>query len=141
MYFDTAYVAKVYLAEPESQAVRQLVKKSAPVSSSALAIAEFHCVLHRAVREKSISGATARNAASVFSLDVKDGLWRLLPVPEGLLWRTGSSALSAPDNFFLRAADAIHLMTAQDLREKEIWTNDRHMRNAAPWFGLTARSV
>jgi hypothetical protein len=141
VYFDTAYIAKTYLDEPESAAIRRLARQMGPVSSSALAIVELHCVLHRGVREKSLSARNAKDIAEDFALDVKMGLWRFLPMPEGLLWRTGSTTLSAPGNFFLRAADAVHLVTARELGETEIWTNDRHMSIAAPWFGLTARSV
>jgi hypothetical protein len=39
------------------------------------------------------------------------------------------------------AGDAIHVTTAQDLSEREIWTNDRHMLGAATHFGLVGRSV
>ena len=30
---------------------------------------------------------------------------------------------------------------AQEIGEREIWTNDRHMPAAAPYFGLTGRSA
>ena len=42
---------------------------------------------------------------------------------------------------FLRAGDAVHLMTAVDAGFKEVWTNDRHMLAAASSFGLRGRSV
>lgn len=46
-----------------------------------------------------------------------------------------------PPGQFLRAGDAVHLLTAQSLGEPEIWTADKHMLSAAPHFGLTGRSV
>jgi predicted nucleic acid-binding protein len=141
LYFDTAYIAKYYLPEAEFAAVRALVKRSAPISASALALAEFHCVLHRNVREKLLSVSDAKSLAAAFESDVQIGIWRFAPAHENRLRRAGLAALSAPDHLFLRAADAVHLVTAQELGETEIWTNDRHMSNAAPWFGLTARSV
>lgn len=49
--------------------------------------------------------------------------------------------ISAPRETFLRTADAVHLATARELGEREVWTNDRHMLAAAPYFGLTGRSV
>jgi hypothetical protein len=48
---------------------------------------------------------------------------------------------TAPSGVYLRAADAVHLTTAQDLGEHEIWTNDRHMLAAASHFGLTGRTA
>jgi predicted nucleic acid-binding protein len=38
---------------------------------------------------------------------------------------------AAPRNLYLRAGDALHLITAQGLGEPEIWTNDRHLLAAA----------
>jgi predicted nucleic acid-binding protein len=49
--------------------------------------------------------------------------------------------ISAPREIFLRTADAVHLVTAQELGEREVWTNDRHMLAAASYFGLAGRSV
>ena len=41
----------------------------------------------------------------------------------------------------IRSADAIHLVSAAEADETEIWTADRGMLVAAPGFGLTGRSV
>lgn len=46
-----------------------------------------------------------------------------------------------PPATHLRAGDAVHLTTALDLGESEIWTNDRHVLAAAEHFGLTGRSA
>jgi predicted nucleic acid-binding protein len=49
--------------------------------------------------------------------------------------------ISAPPGLFIRTADAVHLSTAQEIGERQVWTNDRHMLAAAPWFGLEGRSI
>jgi antitoxin (DNA-binding transcriptional repressor) of toxin-antitoxin stability system len=36
---------------------------------------------------------------------------------------------------------SVHLTTARELAEREVWTNDRHMLKACPHFGLSGRSV
>ena len=41
----------------------------------------------------------------------------------------------------LCTADAVHLTTAQELGERAVWTNDRHMLAAAGYFGLKGESV
>lgn len=48
---------------------------------------------------------------------------------------------SAPPDLFIRTPDAAHLTTASEAGEREVWTNDRHMPAAAPYFWLVGRSV
>lgn len=141
MYFDTSYIAKFYLNEPESSAIRELVRKADAIYSSFWAFVEFHAVLHRQVHEGSCSHAVARSLASRFSAHVEDGLWNLIPVTESALRRTSALVIAAPPSLFLRTADAVHLAAAQEAGEREVWTNDRHMLAAAEYFGLSGRSV
>ena len=141
MYFDTSYIAKFYFNEPESHRVRTLVRKADAIHSSLWALAEFHAVLHRRLREGTSSPSDARDLVSRFSEHIEDGLWILIPAGEALLRRTSAMMVSAPRDLFLRTADAVHLMTAHEAGEREVWTNDRHMLAAAAHFGLTGRSV
>jgi predicted nucleic acid-binding protein len=141
VYLDTTYIAKFYFNEPESRQVRELVRKAGRIHSSLWALAEFHAVVHRRVRDGSASLDDARNLALRFSEHVSDGLWNLVPVHETLLRRTGALMISAPRDLFIRTADAIHLATAHEIGEREVWTNDRHMLAAARYFGVTGRSV
>jgi predicted nucleic acid-binding protein len=141
LYFDTSYVAKFYFNEPESSRVRELVRNADTIYSSLWALAEFHAVLHRRVREGSYSHTNASDLASRFSAHIGDGLWNLIPVTEGVLRRTSALILAAPQDLFIRTADAVHLTTAQEAGEREVWTNDRHMLAAAAFFGLSGRSV
>ena len=141
MYFDTCYIAKFYFNELDSAKVRQLVRRADVVHSSLWAFAEFHAVLHRRLREGSCSASDARDLAAKFSHHVEDGLWNLIAVSESLLRRTSALILSAPHNLFVRTADAVHLATAREIGEHDVWTNDRHMIAAAPYFGLAGRSI
>lgn len=68
-------------------------------------------------------------------------MWKLIPVHEALLRRTSAPMVSAPPDVFLRTADAVHLATAHEIGERDVWTNDRHMLAAASYFGLAGRSV
>jgi len=141
VYFDTTYIAKYYLHEPESASVRDLVRKADLIQSSLLAMAEFHGVLHRCLREGSLTSVDIRGVAKRFAGDVEGGLWNLLPVSESLLRRTCALILAVPATSFIRTGGAVHLATANELGEREVWTNDRHMLAAAPYFGLSGRSV
>ena len=141
MYFDTCYIAKFYFNEPESARVRKLVRSADIIHSSLWALAEFHGVIHRRVREGSAAPVDVRELSARFLEHVQEGLWRLIPVNEALLRRTGALIVSAPADLFLRTADAVDLATAHEAGEREVWTNDRHMLAAASYFGLTGRSV
>ena len=141
MYFDTSYVAKFYFNEPESPRVRDLVRKADVIYSSLWALAEFHAVLHRRLREGASSRRDVRDLAARFSEHIEDGLWKLIPVNAALLRRTGALIVSAPHDLFIRTADAVHLTTAHEVGERDVWTNDRHMLAAAPYFGLSGRFV
>jgi predicted nucleic acid-binding protein len=141
VYFDTSYIAKFYFNEPESARVRELVRKADVIHSSLWALAEFHAVIHRRMREGTFSRNDALNLALRFADHVEDGLWVLIPVHEALLRRTGILMLSSPPDLFIRTADAIHLATAHEIGERDVWTNDRHMLAAAAYFGITGRSA
>jgi uncharacterized protein len=141
VYLDTSYIAKFYFNEPESPRVRELVRKADAIYSSLWALAEFHAVIHRRLHEGSSSLNDARVLASRFSGHIEQGLWILVPVTEALLRRTSTLMISAPRDLFVRTADAVHLATAQEIGERDVWTNDRHMLAAAAYFGLTGRSV
>ena len=141
MYLDTSYIAKFYFNEPESVRVRKLVRNADVIHSSLWALAEFHAVIHRRLREGSSSPDDARELMSRFHQHVEDGLWMLAPVHEALLRRTSALMAAAPRDLFIRTADAVHLATAHELGERDVWTNDRHMLAAASYFGLTGRSV
>lgn len=141
MYLDTCYVAKFYWNEPGSLELRELIRSAGNIRSSAWALAEFHALLHQRVSEGVASAAEVGDLASRFSAHVHDGLWTLIPVTEASLRRTGILMISAPPEIFLRTADAVHLATAQEAGERDVWTKNRHMLAAAPYLGLTGRSV
>jgi uncharacterized protein len=141
VYFDTSYIAKFYFNEPDSTRVRALVRKADAIQSSLWALAEFHAVLHRRIREGALSPSDARELALRFSGHVEDGLWNLIPVTEALLRRTSALIVSGPRDLVIRTADAVHLTTAHEIGERAVWTNDPHMLAAAGYFGLTGQSV
>ena len=142
LYLDSAYIAKCYLNEPDAERVRALVRDQNGLASSAWCRAELACVFRRHVREGSLKAAQARALHAMFLEDVGAGAWNLLPVTSELLEGLESklSKLRKRD-LFLRAGDAVHLVTAAEAGFREVWTNDRHMLSAARSFGLKGRSV
>jgi hypothetical protein len=58
-----------------------------------------------------------------------------------LLRRTATLVRGLPSNVPVRAGGAVHLATALDAGETEIWINDRYLLAAAAVFGLQGKSV
>jgi predicted nucleic acid-binding protein len=141
LYFDTAYVAKCYLNEPDHAAVRRLARKADGLYSSSLCIAEFACVLRRRVREGSLAEHEASRLREFFLEDVRNTVWVLIPVTDQLLLQVESRVSRLPADAFLRAGDAIHLVSASGAGFTELWTSDRRLFEACAHFGLAGRRV
>lgn len=141
MYLDSAYLAKFYLNEPDAPAVRKLISRASSVYSSAWAQIEVTNVFHRHVREGSLSRDQGRELMDVFRLHIEDDVWNLVPVSDAMLRRAAVLIRALPREVPLRAGDAIHLATALDIGETEIWTSDRHLLAAAPQVGIAGRTA
>jgi predicted nucleic acid-binding protein len=141
LYFDSAYIAKCYLNEPDGRKVRELARAASGLYCSSVCLAELACIFHRHVREASIDVQTAAALRKLFRDDVENRVWSLIPVSDRLLHRVELLVKSLPAHCFVRAGDAIHLTTAIDAGFTEIWTTDRHMLQTAGYTGLTGRSV
>jgi predicted nucleic acid-binding protein len=141
MYLDSAYIAKYYVNEPDAAAVRTLIRSANHVCSSGWALIEVTCVFHRHVREGSLSPSQGRELTDLFRLHVESDVWNLVPVTDALLRTAATLIRGLPEMVPLRAGDAIHVATAFDVGEPEIWTNDRHLLTAAAHFGITGRRV
>ena len=140
-YFDTAYIAKCYLNEPDADAVRAVARASPALFISALSIAELACVFHRRLREGALRQSAATKLRDAFLEDVLNEVWLLLPVSEQLLRGVELLTRALPPDVFLRAGQAIHIVSAVQAGFNEIWTNDRHLLAAANHFGLKGRNI
>jgi predicted nucleic acid-binding protein len=141
MYLDAAYLAKYYLNEPDSPRVRKVIHGADSLISSAWSIAEVSCVFHRYLRQGDLSARQFQSLSREFLTHVDGELWTFVPVTAGLIRRVTSLVATLPHDVFLRAGDAVHLVSALEAGETEVWTNDRHMLAAAPRFGLVGRSA
>ena len=141
IYFDSTYIAKLYLKEPDSDAVRARVALEGEVCSAVLAQLEVASVFHRKLREKLATPDEFRRLMDQFDSDCADGLWTWLPVTSAVLQSVVAKYRQLPADTFLRAADAVHLATAAEAELTTIFSNDRHLLAAAPHFGLTGSVI
>lgn len=141
MYLDSAYIAKYYVNERDAPTVRKVIQRASHVCSSSWALVEVVSVFHRHVREGSLTPVQGDQLSDLFRSHVEADIWNLIPVTEALLRTTATLVRGLPPNVPLRAGDAVHLATALNAGEREIWTNDRHLLVAATHVGLVGKSV
>jgi predicted nucleic acid-binding protein len=140
-YFDSAYIAKFYLDEPESEAVRRLAESLGQVRCAQIGHVEVAAVFHRKFREGAFDAGAFREVMAQFDDDCGQGLWTWLPLTSTLVQRAAVAFTHLPRPVFLRAADALHLTCAQEHGLRAIYTNDRHMSAAARHFRLKAMTA
>ena len=140
-YFDSAYVAKFYLEEPDSEAVRRLAESLGQVHCIVLGQLEVVAVFRRKFRGNAFEEATFREVMAQWGHDCAHGGWSWLPVSAALVARAARTFQRLPKSVFLRAVDALHLTCAREHGLREIYTNDRHMSSAARHFRLRAGAV
>ena len=73
-YFDSSYIAKFYLDEPESEAVRRLAESLGQVRCAVIGQIEVAAVFHRKFREGAFDAGAFREVMAQFDDDCGQGL-------------------------------------------------------------------
>jgi predicted nucleic acid-binding protein len=141
IYFDSSYIIKCYIAEPGSAQVLGLAQSHPGRASALPGRIEFWSGVKRHVRERHLSIDQADAVWRQFVLDEAGGLWLFLPITRWLIEASCTRLAALPAGIVCRAADAIHLTCAKDVGFSHIYSNDRHLLAAAPYFGLVAKNV
>ncbi len=141
IYFDSAYLAKLYLNEPDSAPVRALAGEKEIVSCSSHGQVELAYVFHRKWREGALSRAGLVIRMDQVKADANQGVLSWLPITEELWEAASRSVLALEKKTLLRAADALHLVCAKENGFAQIYSNDRHLLAAAGHFGLRGKNV
>ena len=141
LYFDAAFIAKFYLQEPESDAVRALAEDSTGVVSLIIGRLETELVFSRKLREGALTPVGFEALVAQFHLDCEDGLWSWLPVTDELVTAAQKATRVLPPGTFVRSLDALHLTCASWHGYPRIYSNDKNLVRAASYFGLQADSL
>lgn len=131
VYWDASALAKLFLDEHGSSAMRELWSSEVPASTSEISVAELACALAAAIRGR-------RCAPDRLTRSVLDGTFltdRAELVRASVIVRSASE-LGARNG--LRALDAIHVASALFLREANptLVSWDRDQRRAAVAEGI-----
>lgn len=116
--------------------MRRLAESLGQVRCSVLGQVEVAAVFHRKFRGRAFDGRAFREVVGQFEDDCSQGLWTWLPLTAELAARTAAAFARLPRTVYLRAADALHLISAREHGLQEIYTNDRHMVEAARHFRM-----
>ena len=137
LYLDTSAFVKLYLEEPDSARVRQLIGKSIACASHLITYAEMRSALARAEATGRISPAQLAVARDQFERD-----WlsvEIINVDASLVRRAGELS----ERFHLRGFDSVHLAAGERVVEATpqiIGTGfvafDRALQHAASELGL-----
>ena len=141
LFCDTSTLAKYYVQEPESDAVRARLDAEDQVLLSEFARAELVAVFHRQLRERRWSRDEFATIVRQFSTDEVVGYWTWVPLDSGIIEKVVRTYTTLPEDVFLRAADCVHLVTALHQGFTEVHTHDAHQREGASALGLTAVAI
>ena len=136
IFCDTSAIAKFYVAEKESPAIRARLEAEDQVCVSELVRAELMSVFHRQLREKKWSRDKFLTAVRQFTNDDIGGFWTWLPLDATIIEAAAKTYTTLPDTVWLRTADCLHLVTAMHHGFAEIFTYDANQSAAALALGL-----
>jgi len=141
IFCDTSTLAKYYVPETDSAAVRARLDREDQAMFSELARAEIMGVFHCRLRERKWTRNEFLAVVRQFSKDDIGGLWTWAPLDGGILQQAAQTYATLPESVFLRTADCLHLVTALHHRFAEIHTHDAHQIKAASALGLTSVTI
>ena len=141
IFCDTSAVAKFYVPEPESKAVRKRFEAEQAVCLSELARTELMAVFRRRLREAKWTRAEFMAVLQQFGHDDIGGFWTWLPLDKSITDAAAHTFTVLPDTVFLRSSDCLHLVTALQHNFTEVFTYDVHQKAAAAAMGLKPMTV
>ena len=112
LYVDTSALVKLYVPEPESSAVQQLVESAEIAAISLVAYAETRAALARKRRERAVDLKDYRRIIREFNDDWDN--YFIVDITEPLVRRAGQLA----EKHGLRGYDAIQLSSALLMHEE-----------------------
>ena len=141
MYLDTCIIAKLYLPEPESEAIQSLVTGVTDLTSSNLAVTELGSVLSRKNREGQIQSSVRDQIWDLFKGHIEENYWSFISVSDELCRYSDEIIKKCQDVVSIRTLDAIHLATCLQYKIFPLLTTDKNMLKAAQFLEIPLRSI
>ena len=135
VYIDTSDLVKLYVDEIGSDAIKEIVRKAAIISTSKVAYAEARSAFARKQRDDGFSAKVLRKIVEDLNREWEN--YFLIEVTDGLIRSAGDIA----EKHLLRGFDSIHLASAINLKNKigsEVYfsSTDEKLNQAAGKEGI-----
>jgi len=140
IYFDTSYLARLYVADPGWEKARALARTDR-IACALHGKAEALAAFHRKFREGFVSQPVFAGLLSQFESDCAAKAFEWLPLTGIVLARVSRGYATMPAAAHLRAADALHLACAVEAGFKELYSNDGRLLAGAQFFGLKGVNI
>lgn len=134
LYLDTSSLVKLYVEEPDSDTVRQLVESAAIVGTATIAYAETRAALARRRRERALRPAAFASAKKTF--DAEWAKYFTIEVTPALCRQAGDFA----ERYGLRAYDSVHLAAFAEIA-REAGVRETHFSSFDTALNLAAGSL
>jgi predicted nucleic acid-binding protein len=135
LYLETSALAKIYVHEPDSDALDAALSGRRDLLISDLAVTELTSALARRVREGQVAAAAGRRIYNQLLRDVRAGEYRLLDLTSATHREAERLLLTLSRQTPLRAADSLHLAAAALADARALVTYDRQLHAAALALG------
>lgn len=131
MYVDSGVLVKLYVPEPESDAVQRTIANAVDVTCSELLLAEFQSVLSRKRREGQIDAYAAAESMAALRRNIEEGEIGIVKLDSSTIEAAVKLLAKMPDGIPLRTLDAIHLAVCLESKLFPLFTTDGVMSKAA----------
>ena len=140
IYFDTSYVARLYLEDAGWEKIRALAETDR-LACCIHGRVEMAAAFHRKFREGAVNSSDLAILLRQFNRECQQGAFQWLPLSEAIISLLARVYGSLPATVVLRAADAIHLACASENGLKQVYSSDARLLALASHFGLAGVNV
>jgi len=131
MYVDSGVLLKLYVPEPDSDAVQQTISIALEITCSELLLAEFQSALSRKRREGQIEAGAADEFMAALRRNIEEGDINIVKLDSSTIEAAVKLLAKMPDEIPLRTLDAIHLAVCLEHKLFPLFTTDGVMTKAA----------